>query len=313
MGQARREEASLRLGERRRSGAGYAGRLMCERTVKLLITCRDRPGIIAAVTSFISDHGGNVVDVDQHTDRDTGEFFMRLELERESVDVDREGFVGGFGPVVERLGLNWRVEWGDRRKRVAIMASRQAHCLSDLLYRWRTGELDADIPVVISNHEDARGWVDTLGIPYVLLPVTRETKTAQERSVLEVLEREGVDLVVLARYMQVLSPEFVGRYPSRIINIHHSFLPAFAGARPYHQAHARGVKIIGATSHYVTPALDEGPIIAQTAAHVDHRDTVEDLVRTGRDLERVTLAQAVRLHLEDRVLVSGNKTVVFDK
>jgi formyltetrahydrofolate deformylase len=283
-------------------------------TVRLLITCPDRPGIIAAVTSHVAGLGGNIVDVDQHSEPDTGRFFMRCELDRATLGVDEPAFREGFGSIAASFDMAWRAEWGTTPKRVGVLVGPQDHCLSDLLYRWRAGELVADIPLVVSNHESARPWAEAAGIPFHLVPAEDGgDRDAHERAILGPLDDAGVDLVVLARYMRILSPAFVARYPGRIINIHHSFLPAFAGARPYHRAHERGVKIIGATSHYVTDELDEGPIIAQATAAVDHRDDVEDLVRTGRDLERLVLARAVRLHLEDRVLISGRRTVVFEK
>ena len=281
-------------------------------TSRLLISCPDQRGIIAAVTSFIGSHGGNIVDADQHTDSGEGAFVMRLEIETRDFGLDASTFDDVFGEIATQMQLTWRMRWSTApRRRMAVMVSRTSHCVNDLLWRWREGELDTDIPLVIGNHDDLRASVEGFGIRYEHCPVTPETRAAQEARVLALLEDASVDLVVLARYMQVLSPTVVSAYPNRIINIHHSFLPAFQGGRPYHRAHARGVKIIGATAHYVTDDLDEGPIISQATTPVDHRDDVDDLIRKGRDLERMVLADAVRLHLEDRVLVCGSRTVVF--
>ncbi len=285
---------------------------MALQTARLLISCPDRPGIIAAVAGFIADHGGNILEADQHTDPERGEFFMRVEIELDGFALEHGTFDKAWASVADSFDMRWHVYWGNEIKRMAVLVSRESHCLSDLLWRWKTGELCVEIPFVAGNHPELREHADACGVHFHCLPVTDENKREQEQSLLSLLREHDVDFVVLARYMRILSPEFVGQYPERIINIHHSFLPAFAGPRPYHQAHERGVKIIGATSHYVTERLDEGPIIAQATAHIDHRDTVEDLVRKGRDLERVVLATAVRQHVEDKILVSQNKTVVFD-
>lgn len=280
--------------------------------IRLLVTCADRTGIIAAVTGFLGDHSGNIVAADQHVDPETGEFFMRLEVEHAGFGLDQPGFAKAFQPVADRLGLRWRLWWGERRRRVAVLVSKEGHCLFDLLYRWKSRELACDIAAVISNHPDHAGAAASMGVPYHHLPVTAATKASQEAQLAALLDELEVDLVVLARYMQILSPALVQQRPAGIINIHHSFLPAFPGPRPYHRAHERGVKIIGATSHYVTQQLDEGPIIAQQTESVGHRHLVSDLVRLGRDLERIVLARAVRLHLEDRILVAGNRTIVFE-
>ncbi len=279
-------------------------------TATLLIACPDRPGLIAQITGLVGDLGGNIIDADQHTDPEAGQFFMRLAIEREGVD--RAALESGIVQVAAQRSMQWRLNWRDEPTRLAVLVSKQGHCLADLLFRWQAGELEGDIALVIGNHADHQAITEAAGVPFVHLPVTAPTKRGQESRIGELLSETKVDCVVLARYMQVLSPEFVADWPARIINIHHSFLPAFAGARPYHRAFERGVKIIGATSHYVTDDLDEGPIIAQATTTVGHRDTVEDLVRKGRDLERVVLADAVRAHLQDRILVSGNKTVVFE-
>lgn len=281
-------------------------------TARLLIASPDDTGLIAAVSGFIADHGGNIVDADQHTDIEAGKFFMRVEVEAAGFGLTAEEFGAAWSPVADRHSMRWRVRWTGTRSRVAILVGREGHCLADLLWRWRTGELDADIPLVASNHPDLSGFVEPHGIPYHHLPVMPGKRDSQEAHLASLLDEARIDLVVLARYMQVLGPELVGRWQHRMINIHHGFLPAFAGGRPYHQAHERGVKLIGATGHYVTEDLDQGPIIAQATTTVRHHDTVEDMVRKGRDLERVVLAEAVRLHLEDRILVSGNRTVVFE-
>lgn len=285
---------------------------MPRETVRLLITCPDTSGIIASVAGFIVEHRGNILYADQHTDPVRGEFFMRVEIDLDGFDLDERSFEAAWAPVAARHGMVWRVYWGTRVKRMAVMVSREGHCLTDLLWRWSTGELAVEIPMVIGNHPDLAGIVAGYGVDFHTEPVSAETKSEQESRVLSLLRDGAVDFLVLARYMQVLSPDFVAQFSARIINIHHSFLPAFAGARPYQQAYERGVKLIGATSHYVTNDLDEGPIIAQQTIPIGHRDTVDDLVRKGRDLERVVLATAVRQHVEDKILVSGNRTVVFD-
>lgn len=285
---------------------------MAANTVRLLIACPDGRGIIAAVAGFIAEHGGNIIEADQHTDPERSEFFMRVEIDADTFGLSAGTFERAWSPLATRYTMRWRLDWGDRKKRMALLVSRASHCLNDLLWRVQTGELDVDVAFVASNHRDWQHEVEAFGIPYHYLPVARDSKPAQEAELLRLMTAEQVDFLVLARYMQILSPAFVKRFPERIINIHHSFLPAFAGPRPYHQAFERGVKIIGATSHYVTNVLDDGPIIAQATLEVDHRDAVDDLVRKGRDLERVVLARAVRLHVQDKILVSGNKTVVFE-
>jgi formyltetrahydrofolate deformylase len=263
------------------------------------------------VADFVSKHGGNIVHAEQHTDDVEKVFFQRVEFELDGFDLDRSEILDAFAPVATGLGMAADVRFTDERPRMAIMASKQSHCLFDLLSRWRSGELPAHIDVVIDNHPDHADLVEHMGVSYVHLPVTADTKSEQEHKVLAELRSRDVDVVVLARYMQILSPTLVDAYPSRIINIHHSFLPAFIGANPYRQAHDRGVKLIGATAHYVTADLDEGPILDQEVTRVSHRDSVADLTRKGRDLETIVLARAVRAHLEHRVLVYGRKTVVF--
>ena len=281
-------------------------------TATLLISCRDQKGLVAAVSDFLYRHDGNILHADQHTDLEEGVFLQRVEFELDGFAIARGEIGAAFRPIADRFDMTWSLRFSDYVPRVAVLVSKAHHCMYDILARWRMGEIQADIPVVISNHPDGRAIVEEFGIAYEHLPVAKDGKAAQEARIVALLDKHRIDLVILARYMQVLSDDVVRRYPNRIINIHHSFLPAFAGARPYHQAHERGVKIIGATAHYATPELDQGPIIDQDVAPVSHRDSVADLVRKGRDLERVVLARAVDLHLRNRVLVYGNKTVVFD-
>lgn len=281
-------------------------------TAVLLISCRDQKGLVAAVSEFLYRNDGNITHADQHTDREEDVFLQRVEFELASFAIARDGIAEAFRPIAERFDMRWSLRFSDEVPRIALLVSKLPHCFYDLLARWRLGEFHADIPLVFSNHEDMRAIAGEFGVAYHALPVTAATKQAQEARMLDLLERERIDLVVMARYMQILSSEVIARFQNRIINIHHSFLPAFAGGRPYHQAHERGVKIIGATAHYATAALDQGPIIEQDVARVSHRDAVDDLVRKGRDLEKVVLARAVDLHLRNRIVVYGNKTVVFD-
>ncbi len=277
----------------------------------LRVRCPDRTGIIAALSDFVFRHGGNIVDLDQHSDPESGGFFMRLVWSLERFTLDRDGIRLGLEVFARSLGLHWELDFDDRRDRVALFCSKDAHCLYDLLLRQRLGELAGEVVLVISNHPDNRPAAEYFGLPFEVVPVATGSKCEAESRQQELLQKYGVNLVVLARYMQILSADFVARWAGRVINIHHSFLPAFAGARPYHQAQARGVKLIGATAHYATADLDEGPIIEQDVVRVTHRDTVADLIRKGRDLERQVLARAVRLHLERRVLVEGKRTIVF--
>ena len=281
-------------------------------TATLLISCRDQRGLVASVSDFLFRNDGNIIHADQHTDKEESVFLQRVEWELAGFRIERDGIAEAFRPLAEKYGMAWRLHFSDYVPRVALFASKLPHCLYDLLARWRMGEFRAHIPLVISNHDDHRSIAKEFGVEFHDLPVTPETKSRQEAKAIELLEAADIDVVVLARYMQVLSEGIVSRYPNGIINIHHSFLPAFAGARPYHNAHERGVKIIGATAHYVTPELDQGPIIDQDVARVSHRDSVDDLIRKGRDLEKTVLARAVDLHLRNRILVYGNKTVVFD-
>jgi formyltetrahydrofolate deformylase len=278
---------------------------------RLLLSAPDRPGLVAAVANFIYGYGGDVTQADQHNDEEEGMFFQRVEFRLANFQLSRAEFAPALSELAQPLNMRWSVRYSDDERRVAVLVSRQPHCLVDLLGRWHAHELPGAPVLVASNHPDHADLVTHFGIPYHYLPVTSETRAAQEAALLSVLSAAGVELVVLARYMQILSPEVIDAYPHRVINIHHSFLPAFSGGRPYHKAYARGVKLIGATAHYATADLDEGPIIEQDTARVSHRDGVGDLARTGRDLETVVLARAVRLHLSDRVLVYGHKTVVF--
>ena len=278
-------------------------------TAVLLLSCPDRPGLVHAVADFVLSVGGNIVHAEQHIDVESAVFFQRVEFESPYTDAD--ALTAAFTPLAAQFGMAVQARLKDQRPRVAVLASTQPHCLVDLLARWRSGELPADIVSVISNHDVHADLAAFYGVPFTHLPVTPETRAQQEQALLDTLAAAAPDLVVLARYMQILGGRVVDAYPSRIINIHHSFLPAFVGARPYHQAQARGVKLIGATAHYATADLDEGPIIAQDVTSVTHRDATADLVRKGRDLETVVLARAVRAHVEHRTLVYGNKTIVF--
>jgi formyltetrahydrofolate deformylase len=281
-------------------------------TATLLVCCPDRPGLVAGLAQVLYGHGANILDSDQHTDPVAAMFFQRIRFELGELRTDRATLEGAIREVAERFGMDWRIAWPGRAKRMALFVSRYDHCLYDLLLRHRAGELACEIPLIVSNHADLEPVAKQFGIAYRAFPVTPESKTQQEERERALLEEQGIDLLVLARYMQVLSGEFVDAWPAQIINIHHSFLPAFIGGKPYHQAYARGVKLIGATAHYATSDLDEGPIIEQDVIRCSHRDSVSDLVRKGRDLEKTVLARAVRWHLNDRVLVYGNKTVVFD-
>jgi formyltetrahydrofolate deformylase len=277
----------------------------------LLITCDDRPGLVAAVTQFIHDHGGNILHLDEHVDLQQNVFLMRLEWSLEGFGLSRDALAVKFDLLASRFGMQWQVHYSDQVPRMALFVSKLPHCLYDLLSRHEAGEFVADIPVIVSNHPELKYIGKRFGIPFHVFPITRENKPEQERRELKLLADNGVELVVLARYMQILSPDFVRAFPNRIINIHHSFLPAFPGARPYHSAYERGVKIIGATSHYVTAELDEGPIIEQDVVRVSHKETIDDFVRHGRDLEKTVLARAVYWHLQRRVLAYANKTVLF--
>ena len=278
----------------------------------LLLWSPDRPGIVAEVSHFIFTYGGNIIDSNQHNDPVSQTFLMRVEWDTSSFALPEDRIASAFEPIAIKFGMSFRLELASRTTRMAILVSKYDHCLYDLLLRNREGETHADIRLVLSNHDTLASVAELFDFPFAHVPVTRETKDEAEARQLELLREHEVDLVVLARYMQILSPGFVEHYPNRIINIHHSFLPAFVGARPYHQAYDRGVKIIGATSHYVTNDLDQGPIIEQDVTRVTHRDTIRSMVQKGRDLERLVLSRAVKLHLEHRVMALGNRTVVFE-
>jgi formyltetrahydrofolate deformylase len=278
----------------------------------LLVSCPDRRGIVAALAQVLYGHGANILDSDQHTDSEASLFFQRLRFDLSELMTDRVALERAIAELAERFQMQYRLVYQAKRKRVAIFVSKYDHCLYDLLLRQRAGELSGDIVAVVSNHTDLAGVAAQFGVPFHTFPKNAETKLDQEQRERELLGELEADLVVLARYMQVMSDGFCAAFPQRIINIHHSFLPAFVGGKPYHQAYARGVKLIGATAHYATAVLDEGPIIEQDVVRASHRDAVEDLVRKGRDLEKVVLARAVRWHLDDRILVYGNKTVVFE-
>jgi formyltetrahydrofolate deformylase len=271
----------------------------------------DRPGIVAEVSHFIFTYGGNIIDSSQHNDPVSQTFLMRIEWDISGFALPEEKISSAFEPIALKFRMTYRIEFSSRATRTAIMVSKYDHCLYDLLLRNREGETHADIALILSNHTELAPVAELFGLPFVHVPVTRATKAEAEAKQLSLLEEHRIDLVVLARYMQILSPEFVSNYPNRIINIHHSFLPAFVGAKPYHQAYERGVKIIGATSHYVTDNLDQGPIIEQDVARVTHRDSIQTMIQKGRDLEKLVLSRAVKLHLEHRVMALGNKTVVF--
>lgn len=278
---------------------------------RLIISCPDRVGIVAMVSNFISSHGGSITEASQHLDSSSGWFFMRYEISSRNLAYSIDELRESFRPLAESYSMDWRLTDTSVPKRVMLMASKQAHCLSDLLYRYHNKELLCDIPCVVSNHDDLRRMVDWHGIPYHHVPVDKSDKQAAFDQVVELAEEYQIDTIVLARYMQILPPALCERYAGRVINIHHSFLPSFAGAKPYHQAHERGVKLIGATCHYVTEELDAGPIIDQDVIRITHNDSAEDMVRLGSDVERLVLSRGLRWHLEDRVLVHGNKTVIF--
>jgi len=282
----------------------------------LLVACPDRKGEVASIADFVYRHNGNILHADEHADEESGLFLMRVEFDPKDFDIDLADndlaeFGRHFSPIAEKFQMQWRLAQSSHRLRMIIFVSKYDHCLVDLLYRHQSGEFACDVPLIISNHADNQPLADFYKVPYAVISVTKDNKNQAEERIQALISEHKPDFMVLARYMQILSNDFVSRYPQRIINIHHSFLPAFVGARPYHQAFQRGVKLIGATSHYVTEVLDDGPIIEQDVVRVSHRDTVEDLIRKGRDLEKVVLSRAVRLHIENRVLLYGNKTVIF--
>ncbi|MBF2064161.1 MAG: formyltetrahydrofolate deformylase [Calothrix sp. C42_A2020_038] len=280
-------------------------------TATLLISCSDQPGLVAKFANFIYEKGGNIIHADQHTDFAAGLFLTRIEWQLDGFRLSRELIASAFDEIAQPLKATWQIHFSDTARRIAIWVSRQDHCLLDLIWRQRAGELAAEIGLIISNHDNLRPIAEQFNIDYHYIPITNENKLEQEAKQLELLRKYNIDLVVLAKYMQIISGDFITKF-SQVINIHHSFLPAFVGANPYHQAYKRGVKIIGATAHYVTKDLDQGPIIEQEVVRVSHRDEAVDLIRKGKDLERVVLARAVRLHLQNRVLIYGDRTVVFD-
>ncbi len=279
-------------------------------TATLLVSCPDRSGLVAKIANFIYANGGNIIHADQHTDFSTGLFLNRVEWQLDGFNLPREAIATAFNAIAESLDAQWQIHFSDTIPRMAIWVSKQNHCLLDLLWRWQAKELQAEIPLIISNHTSLEAIAKQFEIDFYHIPITKENKLAQEQKELALLKKYQIDLVILAKYMQILSPDLVASFPN-IINIHHSFLPAFPGAKPYHRAYDRGVKIIGATAHYVTKDLDEGPIIEQEVVHVSHRDNVSDFIRKGKDLEKLVLSRAVRWHLDHRVLVYGNRTVVF--
>ena len=282
-------------------------------TATMLIHCPDEKGIILSVTNYISRNNGNIVDLDQHVDSEQKIFFMRVELTLSDFNIPRENIGAHFGSeVAQKYQMQYTIHFRDEKIRMALMVSKMDHCFNDILSRYKSGEWNVEIPLIISNHPDMEETANRFGIPYHYIPVSKQTKVEQEKKQLQLLSDHNIDFVVLARYMQILSGNFIKYYSNRIINIHHSFLPAFPGAKPYHSAHERGVKIIGATSHYVTKELDAGPIIAQSTANISHKDRVEDLVRKGRDIEKVVLSRAIWYHVNRRILTYGNRTIIFD-
>lgn len=284
---------------------------MAEHRVHLLVSCPDAKGLVASMTGFLASQGANILDLDQHTDGEEGWFFARVAFDLSDCTLSLADLKTQWETVASRHRMTWQMHDKADRRRVAVLVSKRDHCLRELLWRWEDGELDCDIPLIISNHAEAERTARRAGLTFHHLPVDRESRDEHERRMLDLFSQHRIDFVVLARYMQVLSPAFVRALPNRIINIHHSFLPAFAGSKPYHQAYACGVKVIGATCHYVTEELDTGPIIEQAVTRTDHRDTLADLIRKGADLERSALVAGVQLHLHDRVLVHGRRTIVF--
>ena len=284
---------------------------MSESTATLLISCPDSPGLVAKIANFIYANGGNIIHADQHTDFATSLFLIRIEWQLKGFNLPREAIATAFSAIAKPLKATWQLHFSDTLPKIAVWVTKQDHCLWDLLWRHQARELPGTISLVMSNHPNLEAIARQFNLDFYHLPITKESKAEQEAKQIELLQQYQIDLVVLAKYMQILSSDLIERFP-KMINIHHSFLPAFPGAKPYHRAHARGVKIIGATAHYVTKDLDEGPIIEQEVVRVNHRDTVTDLIRQGKDLERLVLSRAVRLHLQNRVLVYDNKTVVFN-
>ncbi len=284
---------------------------MSSPTATILLSCPDQRGLVAKIANFIYSNGGNIIHADQHTDFASGVFLTRIEWQLEGFNLPRDVINPAFGAIAKPLDANWQLHFSDKIPRIAIWVTKQDHCLLDLLWRWQAKEMAVEIPVIISNHTDLKPLAEQFEIEFYHIPINKDNKKEQETQQLEILKKHQIDLIVLAKYMQILSSSFIEQF-SNIINIHHSFLPAFPGANPYQRAYTRGVKIIGATAHYVTEDLDEGPIIEQDVVRVSHRDAIADLIRKGKDLERLVLARAVRLHLQNRVLVYNNRTVVFE-
>ena len=281
-------------------------------TAVLLLSCPDQRGLVAAIANFLLAHNANILHADQHQDGELKLFLMRVEWDLQGFTLPLAEFPQAFAPIAAQYRMTWRLSESAHKPRMAVFVSKFDHCLADLLYRYQSGELHCEIPIILSNHEDTRWLAETYRLPYQHIPVNHDAKEEAERLQLAILHDRKVDFIVLARYMQMVSPRFIAHFPQRIINIHHSFLPAFHGAKPYHRAFERGVKLIGATSHYVTEALDDGPIIEQDVARISHRDTLDDLIHKGADLEKIVLSRAVKWHIDNRVLVYANKTVVFD-
>ncbi len=281
-------------------------------TAVLLLSCPDKRGIVAEISSFIYQYNGNIIHSDQHTDHESNTFFMRIEWELEGFQIKKEKIRSAFSFIAGKFSMNWELHFSNTVPRMAVFVSSLDHCLYDILLKNKSGEIRAKIPIIISNHTELKPIADYFGIEFKVFPINADSREAVEKKEIELLKKLKIDLIVLARYMQILSGGFIRQYPNKIINIHHSFLPAFVGAKPYHQAYRRGVKVIGATSHYVTEELDNGPIIEQDVIHVSHRDSLSDFMQKGKELEKIVLSRAVKYHLENKTLVFGNKTVVFD-
>jgi len=280
-------------------------------TATLILSCSDQKGLVARISQFIFQRGGNIVDLDEHVDPDEKMFFIRVEWDLSELNISSEQFEKEFHVLADEINAKWEIKYSYNKHRIAIFVSKYDHCLQEILWRYKNKELDAEIILIISNHTVLEDIANSYGIPFYYFPITKENKLEQELKEIELLEKNKIDTIVLARYMQILSPIFIEKYPNNIINIHHSFLPAFVGANPYKKAYERGVKLIGATSHYVTEELDEGPIIEQDVIRITHKDSLNDLIRKGKDLERLVLARAVNLHVSNRVLKHGKKTIIF--
>ncbi len=281
-------------------------------TAVLLLSCPDRGGLVARISHFIFERGGNILDLDEHVDTDDNTFFIRVAWDMENFTISHSQILTAFQPMADEFNATWKIEYMEQKKQIAIFTSRYDHCIREILWRFGLGEYNIEVPLIISNHPDSEPLAKQYHIPFYCFPITKENKSEQEKHELQLLQQNNVETIILARYMQILSKQFIENYANQIINIHHSFLPAFMGGDPYRQAYARGVKIIGATSHYVTEELDEGPIIDQDIIKISHKDSIQDLKQKGRDLERLVLARALKYHSENRILVKGRKTIVFD-